>query len=154
MKTQFAKIPDKEFPHRWARFFHAGTEWLQVYELLKEESIKKDVRIIALYVYSYALGIATELFVKSIVARKDPSFNPKRFNHNTADLINAYSSNIPILDTIAKNNKLMELIKSYEDTVDTKFGDTTISIEGKDEQMVLDNVYKIRAEMCKITGLR
>lgn len=152
----FPKFPNNGFPDRWARFFHAGTDWFMLCEMLEEERKKPGSVLTLFYVWPFATGITIELFVKSIVSYEDKTFNPQKkcYNHSTTNIINDYKSKIPVLDEISKDFHLMKIIKSYEGTIDTKFGDTAISVNGDDERKIMDAAFKIREAVRIKAGFR
>jgi hypothetical protein len=154
MPTKFSKFPGN-FPHNWAKYFHAGTEWLQTFQLLEDER-KKDTGIFLFNVYPHVLYFSLELLVKSLASHEDPSFDAKKhgYGHSASKIIKHYGTTIPIFNTIGNDQPLMDLIKEFEKTLDTRFGETTVQLEGADTKLMTDTVYAIRAEMCKRTGLR
>ena len=154
IETKFPKFSNKT-RGRWTRFFYAGTDWLILCEMLKEEREKIEGKIL-FNVFPFATGITIELFVKSIVSYEDSSFNPqnKCYRHCTTNIIKDYKNKIPVLCEISNDSHLMKLIKSYEDTIDTKFGDTAISINGDDEKKVIDTAFKIREILRVKAGFR
>ena len=69
-------------------------------------------------------------------------------------IIKAYEIKIPIFSEIAQNQKLFDLIKEYEKTLDTRFGETAVQLEGTDTKLMLETVHRLREEMTKRTGLK
>ena len=154
IETKFPKFLKDEFPDRWARFFHAGTDWFMLCEMLREERKKPGNPFF--YVWPFATGITIELFVKASVSYENPKFDPQKqlYGHQTTNIINDYKETIPVLNEISNDLHLMKVIKSYEDTIDTKFGDTAVSINGDDEKIVIDAAFKIREVLRIKAGFR
>ena len=145
IKTDFKKFKETEPPSRWARLYHAGTEWFMLWESLEEQARMGNGQPF-FYVRPFVTGIIIEIFVKSIVLQEDPNFNPldKQYRHRTTNIINIYKEKIPVLNEIANDAYLISLIKSYEDTIDTKFGETSVSFNVADAKKVTDAAFKIR----------
>ena len=154
MATQFIKFKGN-FPPKWAQYFHAGTDWLQAFEILEEER-KKEVGIFLFWVYPHVLYFSLELFVKSLAVTEDPAFDAKksRLGHSATAIIKNYERKIPIFTEIVQNQTLFNLIKEYEKTLYIRFGETFVEINGTDTNLMLETTYKLRGEMCKQTGLR
>ncbi len=152
MDTKFPKL-DKKFIN-WSTFFHAGTEWLEIFEILDKET-NKQYGFISFYAYPYILYFSLELFVKSLAKYEDCTFDAKKdgFLHSVTDIFVKYKD-IPFFFEIIQNHKLFNLIKEYEKTLNTRFGETAVQINGLDTKLVLETVYKLRGEICKKTGLR
>ena len=154
METKFPKF-DGSFPSKWSMFFHTGTEWLQAFQLLEDEKEKKT-GIFLFWVYPHVLYFSLELFVKSLAVHEDSAFDAKKngFGHSATAIIKAYEIKIPIFSEIAQNQKLFDLIKEYEKTLDTRFGETAVQLEGTDTKLMLETVHRLREEMTKRTGLK
>jgi len=152
MQTKFTKLPDST--PKWVQFFHAGTEWLQTFEMLEAE-MKKETGVILFWVYPHVLYFSLELFVKSLASHVDPTFDARKggFGHSAAGIIDTYKTTIPIFKEISEDEDLFYLIKEYEKTLNTRFGETSVQIEGSDNQLVINSVYKLREEISKRTGL-
>ncbi|MCP6726639.1 MAG: hypothetical protein KJI69_01185 [Patescibacteria group bacterium] len=154
MSTKFTKFKQNSRP-KWIMLFHAGTEWLQAFQILRDES-KKISGTFLFFVYPHVLYFSMELFVKSLAAHKNPDFDAKkdRHGHSATDIIKTYKKEIPIFSKIIKDKKLFDLIKEYEKTIDTRFGDTGVQLKGPDTKLMIKTVYKLREEMTKLTGLK
>lgn len=137
---------------KWDNYFHAGNAWLESLQVLDDN--KKQIGWGIFYVKPWIVFFCLELFIKAIVSHEDNSFNRTKYNHDTTKIIKDYASRILLLDKIFKNKKLMKLIEEYEKTVDTKYGETYVSIAGDDQNSIIDIIYEIRSEMCERTGLR
>jgi predicted DNA-binding protein YlxM (UPF0122 family) len=154
METKFPKFDD-DFPSKWSMFFHVGTEWLQNFQLLDDEREKPE-GIFLFWVYPHVLYFSLELFVKSLASHENAAFDAKKdkFGHSATAIIKAYESKIPLFAKIAQNQKLFDLIKEYEKTLDTRFGETAVQLDRSDTKLMLDTVHELREEMCKRTGLK
>lgn len=93
-KTQFTK-DDGHFP-KWTGFFHAGTEWLEAFQLLDDER-KKETGMFLFWVYPHVLYFALELFVKSLASYVNPVFDAKKdkLGHSITSIIELYRDRIP-----------------------------------------------------------
>jgi hypothetical protein len=152
IKTKFPKFQE-DFPKKWGMLFHAGTDWLQVFQLLEVER-QKPTGIFLFWVYPHVLYFSLELFVKSLASYENSAFNAKKdgFGHSATKIIKAYKK-IPAFNKIYKNKKLFDLIKEYEKTLDTRFGDTSVQMDRTETNLIIQTVYELREEMCKRTGL-
>lgn len=152
MDTKFTKISQAD-PHipKWSNYFRAGDAWLQSLQVLDDN--KKQIGWGVFYVKPWIVSFCLELFIKAIVSHENNSFNGKDYSHETSKIIKKYASKISLLEKILKDKKLMVLIKEYEKTLDTKFGETYVSIKGDDQNRIIDTVDEIRSEMCRRTGL-
>lgn len=154
MKTKFTKF-DKSFPDKWSMFFHAGTEWLQLFQLLEDER-KKETGLFLFWVYPHVLYFSLELFIKSLASYENPAFNAKKdgFSHSATAIIINYRNVVSIFDEIFQNQNLFNLIKEYEKTLDTRFGETAVQLDGNETNLIIEIIYKLREDMTKRTGLR
>ncbi len=136
-------------------FFHVGTEWLQTFLILKDEREKKGSRLISFWVYPHALYFSMELFTKSLAAHKNLKFDAKKegLGHSVTKIISFYENKISVFAEIAQNKRLFELIREYENTLDTRFGETAVQMDRFDTDLMLETVYKLKKEICNQTGL-
>lgn len=148
--SNFSKI-NPNVP-KWSNFFRAGDAWLQSLEVLKKNIEKIGWGVF--YVTPFIIAFCLELFVKAIASHEDNSFNEKAYSHNTDKILKSYSEKISLFKTICKNKKLMLLIKEYQKTIDTKFGETYVSTSGVDQSLIIDTIYELRSEICGRTGLK
>lgn len=152
MDTKFTKISHDGNISNWDNFFRAGDAWLQSLQVLEDS--KNQIGWGVFYVKPWIIAFCLELFVKAIAAHKDNSFNGNDYNHKTTKILEDYEFKIPVFEKIFKNKELIGLIKEYEKTSDTKFGETYVSINGSDQNKIVNTVYELRSEICKRTGLR
>lgn len=155
MKTKFSIISEGDFPGRWARLYHAGTDWLILNGVLDAEP-KEAGGSYLFYVRPFVAGFAFELFLKSVVAQTDPSFNPmnRRYGHHTANIIEDYKARIPVLEKISRDSHLMRVVAEYEKTIYSKFGDTYMSIDRGDQKLLLDAAFEMREVVRLKAGFR
>ncbi len=151
MSTKFTKISSNEIPS-WDNFFRAGDAWLESLEVLNDN--KNSIGWGVFYVRPSIVAFCLELFVKAIAAHEDKSFNGKKYRHHTTDILDDYKNKISIFFKISNNSELVGLIKEFEKTIDTKFGETYVSTNDNDQQKIIETVYELRKEICKRTGLR
>lgn len=153
MTTQFPKIGD-EFPDKWPQYFHAGSDWLYTV-LVLDENARGDGRFV-FYVYPHALYFSLELLVKSLAAYVNPEFDARKekLNHSVTKIVEKYKSDIPLFEKIYSDTALMALIREFEKTFDTRFGETYIQTNRADMNIVLNTACEVRAEMCARTNLR
>lgn len=151
MDTKFTKIfPESNIP-KWNNFFRAGDAWLESLQVLDDN--KKQIGWGVFYVKPWIVFFCLELFIKAVVSHEDNSFSGVKYRHKITKIIENYASRISLLDKIFNNEKLMKLLEEYERTVDTKFGETYVSIDGNDQNRIIDKIYEIRSEMCRRIGL-
>ncbi len=151
MKTRFARnIFLKK--NSWGSFFHAGSTWLNAFLLLKVD-YEKNPGWFFYYVNPYILCLCLELFIKSLAAHEDPSFKAREYGHDIMGILERYRK-IPLFKKILDDINLIELIKEYKKTIDTRFGETTAQIDGGEATSILATVIALRQEMCVRTGLR
>lgn len=156
MATKFSKIND-DFPPKWASYFHTGTDWLMTWELLvnlRKNPVNLGSTPTPFYVDPFIVHFCLELFTKSLIAYSDPKFNPKEYRHNTIKFIQNNKQVSPIFEKILNNPALKSLVTEYANTIDTKYGETYVSIEHGDTEMMMTLVYEMREEICKKTRLR
>ncbi len=151
MKTKFTKFSKENSIPQWNSFFTAGDAWLQSLQVLNDH--KDDIGWGVFYVNPYVVAFCLELFVKAIAAYEDHSFEGKKYFHRTTEIIKKYKK-ISIFKKILNNNSLLLIMKEYESTIDTKFGQTYVSIDGDDQNKLINVVYDLRSEMYKRTRLR
>ena len=142
---------------RWPMFFHVGTDWLMTWQVLTD--LRRDGKNAGLvpspfYVDNYIVHFCLELFTKSLVDYSVPGFNPKEFSHRTLQYIQKYEFVSPIFAKVTSDADLCALIREYQNTVDTRFGETYVLGEKSDVDKMMSLVYEIRAEICTKTGLR
>ena len=152
MKTKFTKFSDSDHIPNWSNFFRAGDSWLQSLQVLDDN--KDNIGWGIFYVKPWVVAFCLELFVKSIAAHEDSTFEGKEYYHRTTKIIEKYKNIIPIFEKIFSNHPLFLIMKEYENTIDTKFGETSVSIDGDDQNKLIEMVYELRGEICKRTGLR
>lgn len=151
MKTKFNKFEDNQFPNKWSRFLTAGDSWLKTLEVLEENRDRIGWGVF--YVIPQIVAFCLELYVKAIVSHFDNTFKGREYSHKTTKIINEYKDKIKILNDIYSDSRTMDLIKEYEHTIDTRFGDTSVSIDGNDQQIVINTIHQLREELHKITKL-
>jgi len=152
MKIKFLKFQKEDFPPAWARFFHAGDIWLGCLDLLKK--YRDEVPWGVFYAEPFLLSFSLELFVKALVAYEEKTFTKKNQHHFTSKLIIEYQDKISVLKEIANDKSLIDIIIEYEKSVDVKYMETSVELNGDEVKLLLDIVYKLRNDMCKRTGLR
>ena len=152
MKSKFTKFNTK-FPPLWRQFLSAGTEWIDAYEILQNYK-KQNLRVVAVFcVPSFALSMSIECVVKALVSFHDNSFEPFKYGHSTSGIIKDYASVVPILHKISKDILLLNLIKEYENTLNTKFGATYVQMDGAEAEFLLKTACDIRGEVLKASGV-
>lgn len=151
MDTKFTKIGPKDNIPTWNNFFRAGDAWLQSLQVLEDN--KNQIGWGVFYVKPWIVAFCLELFVKAIAAHENSSFNGNNYKHETTRILKEYKSKIPIFEKIFEDNQLIELITEYEKTTDTKFGETYVSIDGEDQNRIIETVYELRSEISRRTGL-
>lgn len=137
----------------WAMYFHAGTEWLQLWQLIDERRYD-DTAGPLFYVEPHVVHFCVELFVKALIIQSEPTFDPKTNGHRTLDNIIQHSSASPLFAKILADKQLAYLVREYEKTVDTRFGETSVQIDGEDTRRMIGLAYEMRVELCGKTGLR
>lgn len=152
MKTKFIKLSKKDSIPKWSNFFTAGDAWLQSLQVLNDN--KDSIGWGIFYVKPWVVSFCLELFVKSIASHEDSTFDGKKYSHRTTEIIKKYKNIIPIFKKIFSDLQLFLLMKEYENTIDTKFGETYVSIDGDDQNKLIEIVHELRSEICKRTGLR
>lgn len=153
MKSKFTKF-NATFPRLWRQFLSAGTEWIDAYETLQNYK-KQNMKAVAIfYAPPFALSMSMECLVKALASFHDETFDPFKYRHRTSDVIRDYAPTIPIFDTISKDNFLMDLIKEYENTLDTKFGGTYVQMDGAEAESLLNTACDIRAEVLQVSGVK
>ncbi len=145
METKFIKIPKTE----WSQFPIAGDAWLESLRILIDN--KKQISWGVFYVIPQIVAFCLELFVKAIAAHEDVSFDAKTYRHKTNEILINYASRISLFKKLLNDKTLMNLIKEYQKTIDTRFGGTYVSIDGDDQQKIIDTVYELRREMYRRT---
>ena len=152
MKSKFTKF-NATFPPLWRQFLSAGTEWIDAYETLQNYR-KQNMNAVALfYAPPFALSMSIECVVKALASFHDSLFDPFKYSHRTSDVIKDYALTIPVFNTISKDSFLIDLIKEYENTLDTKFGGTYVQMDGAESESLLGVACKIRTEVLKISGV-
>ncbi|PIQ81443.1 MAG: hypothetical protein COV78_00130 [Candidatus Pacebacteria bacterium CG11_big_fil_rev_8_21_14_0_20_34_55] len=153
MKTKFTKFSktDAHVMQKWASFFHAGDAWLASLQVLEDG--KDQIGWGIFYVKPWVVAFCLELYVKAIASHADNFFNGGDYRHGVTEILKKYFS-ISFFGEILKDDELMILIREYEKTIDTKYGETYVSINGDDQQKIIDLVYKLREEISSRTGLR
>lgn len=156
MAANFIKFNDGFLP-KWASYFHAGTDWLMTWQLLVD--LRKNPDGLAstptpFYVDPFITHFCLELFTKSLIAYSDSQFNPKLYNHNTIEFIRKNKQVSPIFKKILSDSTLELLITEYAKTIDTKYGETYVSIKQGDTEKMIALAHEMREEMCKKTNLK
>ena len=150
MHTKFTKIDKTDFSN-WVLWFHAGDAWLNSLEILRDN--RDRIFWGVFYVTPSVVAFCLELFVKSLAAHVDNLFVGKDYPHNTTAIIEKYASSIPVFNKIKTDKHLIKIIKEYEKTKDTRFGETYVSLNGDDQMKLISLIYELRSEICKRTGL-
>lgn len=151
MKTKFVKFSKNDEMQKWSNYFRAGDAWLSSLQILDDNRNESAWGVF--YVNPWVSAFCLELFVKARISFEYIDFDGHRFSHKTTNIIRNFENEIPIFQKIYRNNNLFNLIKEFENTKDTKFGETSVSLDGNDQKKIIDTVYELRDEMCKITGL-
>jgi hypothetical protein len=153
VKSKFTKFNDT-FPPLWRQFLSAGTEWIDTYETLQNYK-KQNMNAVAIfYAPPFALSMSMECLVKALASFYDSTFDPFKYRHRTSDVIKDYASIIPLFDKISKNSFLIDLIKEYENTLDTKFGGTYVQMDRAEAEVLLNTACDIRAKVLKVSGVK
>ena len=140
---------------KWIFYFSAGAQWLRTYEIVRDLKNADRNPDWLYYVEPHALYFAIELFVKAFAAKQNPNFNAradknangKRIGHSATSIIEEYRARVPTFDVIAKNQRLFNLIKTYEGTLNTRFGETAVSMEGSDTTLLFDTAESLWNEI-------
>lgn len=135
----------------WSCYFHAGDAWLMSLQVLEEN--KHQIFLGIFYVIPQIVSFCLELFIKSRVSYVDNTFNGLDYKHKTSKILLKYRNDIPIFEKIVSDEKVFKLIETYESTIDTKYGQTYVSLDGADQKKIIDIVYELRTEICGLTGL-
>jgi hypothetical protein len=99
------------------------------------------------YVKPWIVSFCLELFIKSITSYEDKSFNSKKYSHAVTKIITDYKDSIPIFKRIANDSALFNLILEYEKTIDTKFGETSVQIDGDDQMKLVRLIHELNNEL-------
>lgn len=135
----------------WASFYHAGTDWLNVYEFHKQH---RDNGIPSFMVIDpFIAGLTLELFVKSMAAYHDPTFNPRDYRHQTSKILENYKDKSEIFTEIVNDTELMELIREYQKTVSSRYGTIGGMIPYAEQEKIIATGFQIRQEISKLTKL-
>jgi len=137
----------------WILYFHASAEWLNVWTLLRDNVDNMSMGGPFFYSKPHVLHFSLELIVKARIAYSDMAFNPKTNSHKTSLNIIQHQSVSPIFRQVAADQNLMNLIREYENTVDTRFGETIVQNDGDDEELTVKLVREIRDEMILMTSV-
>jgi hypothetical protein len=96
-----------------------------------------------------------ELFSKAIAFTADPNFEPRKYSHRVADILNAYSTSVPVFASMLADHDTVELLEELEKSyIGIRYGECTLMFD-------IDawNLFKVRAEelvdeLYARTGLR
>lgn len=153
METKFIKFPKDGHIPKWRQFFTGAGSWLETLQILMDD--KDKLWWSRFYVVPPIIMFCIELYVKAIASYIDKKFNAKNYSHNTAEILKDFSEKVPIFKRIEDDEKLFGLIEEYQKTIyDTRFGETNVSINGDDEQLMISLIYDLNKKMCGLTGLR
>lgn len=152
MKTKFTKF-DPKYP-LWRQFLSAGTEWIDAYVTLKNYSKQNHAAVAIFYAPPFALSMSLECITKALASYYDISFDPFKYGHQTSKIITDYAPNIPLFESISRDEGLIELIKEYQNTLDTKFGGTYVVFDGEEAKLLLDVVCNMRTEVLNVSGMK
>ena len=147
MKTKFIKLKPISTIEQWILFRTAGSAWMETLNLL--ENNKHEIPWTMFYVKPWVVSFCIELFIKSIAAHQDKMFNGKKYSHNVTGIIGDYEKSIPTFHKILNDKKLFNLITEYEKTIDTKFGETSINIDGDEQVKLIRLIYDLEKEVIK-----
>lgn len=106
-----------------------------------------------MYVEPHVAALCLELSVKSLACYEDAAFNAKFYGHKTSNVITAYKDDIAQFATIASNNDLMQLIKEYEKTINSRYGTVGGNIPSDEQQTIVNTTCVIFNAMRHRTGL-
>ncbi|MCX6728841.1 MAG: hypothetical protein NTV39_03675 [Candidatus Saccharibacteria bacterium] len=137
----------------WILYFHTSAEWLSVWALLNKNVHNIDEGAPFFYTKPYIANFALELIVKARIAFSDATFNPRANGHRTSQNIIQYQSVSPILKRVANDSDLIDLIKEYQNTIETRFGETAVQTDSDEEAQIIELVREIRDEMITLTGV-
>ncbi len=153
MVTKFPERTKKDMDN-WSYFFHAADQWREAWLIMQEDKSKNNSWLF--YVESHILYFSLELFIKSIISYHINDFDAKKelLGHSATKIINKYKNIVSIFNKIDTNKVLVNLIKEYENTLSTRFGDTGAMCDGGDEKLIIDTIDELREYMCRQTGLR
>lgn len=152
METKFTKFSKTDSVPKWRQLFTGADSWLEALQILLDK--KEDLSWSVFYVVPPMITFCIELYIKAIVSYKENTFDNKKHGHKTTEILSDYAETIEIFKKIVKNKKLFKLLNEYQNTIyNTRFGETSVSINSEDQKIVIDTIYELRQEMCKLTGL-
>lgn len=158
METKFPKFNFNENgPRKRHMYFFAGEQRLSTYVLVRDAQRNDQNPQLLFRVEPHALYFALELFVKALATKSNPKFNSKTdkgaggniMGHSATSIINEYKNIVHSFYEIANNNKLMELIRIYEGTLDTRFWETAVQMDWVDTNLLYNTINKLREEIDK-----
>lgn len=154
MKTSIKKIPsESKFPPKWSCYFHAGDSWLEILQWFIDNKERVNGWSI-FYVKPWIVSFCLELYSKSIVSYLDKDSNVRIYQHETSKLLSDFADKISLFSRILENGEIVSLIREYEKTVNTKYGETVMLIDGDDQNKLINLVYELREEACRLIGLK
>ncbi len=157
MNTKFTKLKEAyaqigATPIKpWVLYFHTSAEWLNVWNLLNNNMDNLEVGGPFFYAKPHVAHFSLELIVKARISYSDSTFVPSANSHHTSRNILQHQAISPIFQEVAANNALLDLIKEYEKTLDTRFGETSVQTKGSDEAQIVNLIRRIRDEMILLT---
>jgi len=155
LKTKFVKFSSIKDVHysQWSQFFIAGDSWLEVLQILIDN--KDKLYFGRFYVTPTIVTFCLELYVKTLVSNLNPLINFKIvYKHRIVDIIKDFSDQIPIFNKLIEQEELINLIREFQNTIDARYGQTAVTLNGDDQIKLIDLIYELRNEICKITGLK
>lgn len=153
METKFIKFSKSGNIPKWRQFFTGAGSWLETLQILMANKDKLPWG--KFYAVQPTIMFCIELYVKAIASYTDKNFNASNYSHDTAQIIKDLSDKVSVFNKIKQNNKLLGLIEEYQKTIyDTRFGETNVSVNGGDEEFMINLAYDLNQEMCELTGLR
>lgn len=153
METKFTKFPKDGHIPKWRQFFTGAGAWLEVLQILMDN--KDKLAWGRFYAVQPTIMFCIELYIKAIASYTDKKFNASNYGHDTVRMLNDLSDKISIFKKVKQNDKLFRLIEEYHKTIyDTRFGETSVSINGEGERLMIELAYDLNKEMCELTGLR
>lgn len=152
IKTNIVSLAEVTNLPSWWSFFSAGDAWLQTYYVIEDN--KDKIYTGVFWVKPWVVAFCLELMVKGIASFYDIQFDGHKYMHHTSRIICDYAGEIDIFQDLSHDSSLMEIIRMYEKTIDTKYAETGGNGDGDEQQRLVDLIHSLRAELSKLTGLR
>jgi len=153
IETKFIKFSKGGHIPKWRQYFTGAGAWLEVLEILMDN--KDRLTWGRFYAVQPTIMFCVELYIKAIASYTHKKIKASDYGHDTVKVLNDLSDKIFIFKKIKQNDKLFGLIKEYQKTIyNTRFGETSVSINGEDEAFMIKLAYDLNKEMCVLSGLR